>query len=91
MGNEEMRECRAKIRSYTDKTTGEEKNVYATIGKAWVTPHASKIRVVLDTVPVNWDGVFFLNKPYEPKAERPQKDIVAEVTDEPISLDGIPF
>ena len=90
---DERREVRAKVRTYKDKATGEDKNVYATIGAAWVSEHGSKIRVTLDTTPVNWDGTFFINKPYEKKEQGAniQKDEVILPTDDEISLSDIPF
>lgn len=101
MSNDEKREIRAKVRTYKDKETGEDKNVYRTIGTAWVSEHGSKIKIELETTPVNWDGVAFINKPYEKKSEQPLsqaqalnggKDVVPEdIDDEAISLDSIPF
>lgn len=88
---DEKRDVRAKVRTY--QKDGETKNVYITVGTAWVSEHGSKISIALDSVPVSpeWDGKLYINKPYEPKTEQPQRDKIAEVTDEPISLDGIPF
>ena len=88
--NDERREVRAKIRTY--EKDGETKNVYMTIGSAWVSEHGSKISIALDAIPVSqdWDKRLYINKPYEPKAQ-PQRDKVAEVPDEPINFDNIPF
>lgn len=71
MSNDERREVRAKIRSY--QKDGETKNVYVTVGTAWVSEHGSKISIQLDSVPVSpeWDGKLYINKPYEPKGDRP--------------------
>jgi len=96
--SDERREIRAKIREY--EKDGEKKNYYATIGTAWVSEHGSKIKVQLDTVPVNWDGAFFINKPYEKKDEpmtqaqalNNGKDVVLEdIDDKPIDMSEIPF
>lgn len=83
-------EIRAKVRTYKDKVSGEEKNVYATIGTAWIGEKTNSIQ--LDTVPVNWDGKAFLNEPYEREKKAPKKDTApADISDEPISLESIPF
>lgn len=88
--SDERREVRAKVRSY--QKDGETKNVYATVGTAWVSDHGSKIKIVLETVPVSkdWDGSLYINKPYE-KKETTQQDTIQPVTDEPINLEDIPF
>lgn len=101
MSNDERREIRAKVRTYKDKETGEDKNVYRTVGTAWVSEHGSKIKIELETTPVNWDGVAFINKPYEKKSDQPLsqaqalnsgKDVVPlEVDDKPIDLSEVPF
>lgn len=66
---DERRDVRAKVRSYVDKETGEEKNVYGTVGTAWVSEHGSKISIQLESIPFDkaWDGKMFINKPYEKK------------------------
>jgi hypothetical protein len=66
---DERRDVRAKIRSYPKD--GETKNVYITVGTAWVSEHGSKISIQLDSVPVTpeWDGKLYINKPYEPKQD----------------------
>ncbi len=81
---DEKRDVRAKIRTYKDKDTGEDKNVYATVGTAWVSEHGSKIVISLDSVPVGteWGGKLFINKPYEKKEEK---------SEDTISLKDIPF
>lgn len=78
---DEKRDVRAKIRTYKDKDTGEDKNVYATVGTAWVSEHGSKIVINLDSVPVGTErgGKLFINKPYEKKE------------DDKIALKDIPF
>lgn len=83
-------DIRAKVRTYKDNKTGEEKNVYATIGSAWIGEKTNSI--TLDTIPVNWDGKAFLNEPYEkqPKADKTEvapEDIPNELPD----LSSIPF
>ena len=83
-------DIRAKVRTYNDKISGEEKNVYATIGTAWIGEKTNSIQ--LDTVPVNWDGKAFLNEPYERDKQAPKKDVVpTDIDDEPIDLSAIPF
>ena len=103
MSNDERREVRAKIRSYPKD--GETKNVYVTVGTAWVSEHGSKISLQLDSVPVSpeWDGKLYINKPYEPKGDRPisQAEVLTEARkdelpddediDTPIDLSKIPF
>ena len=81
-------DIRAKVRTYKDNKTGEEKSVYATIGSAWIGEKTNSI--TLDSIPVNWDGKAFLNEPYEKQSA--SKDVVLEdISDEPISLSEIPF
>lgn len=80
-------DIRAKVRTYKDNKTGEEKNVYATIGSAWIGEKTNSI--TLDTIPVNWDGKAFLNEPYE-KQEK-SGDVVPEDVPEKIDLTSIPF
>lgn len=92
-------DIRAKVREYKDNKTGEVKNVYATIGSAWIGEKTNSIS--LDTIPVNWDGKAFLNEPYEKKSDKPMtqaqalnggKDVVLEdIDDKPIDLSSIPF
>lgn len=90
-------DIRAKVREYKDNKTGEVKNVYATIGSAWIGDKTNSIS--LDTIPVNWDGKAFLNEPYEKDKPMTQaqalnggKDVVLDdIDDKPISLESIPF
>lgn len=92
-------DIRAKVREYKDNKTGEVKNVYATIGSAWIGEKTNSIS--LDTIPVNWDGKAFLNEPYKKDEPMTQaqalnggKDVVLEdISSEPINLDdlSIPF
>jgi hypothetical protein len=92
-------DIRAKVREYKDNKTGEVKNVYATIGSAWVGDETNSIS--LDTIPVNWSGKAFLNEPYEKRSDEPMtqaqalndgKDVVIEdIDDKPIDLSSIPF
>ena len=85
-------DIRAKVRTYKDKS-GEEKNVYATIGSAWIGEKTNSIS--LDMIPLSWDGRAFLNEPYENKSDdAPQqgKDVIVEdIEDKPIDLSEIPF
>lgn len=90
-------DIRAKVRTYKDPKTGDDKNVYATIGSAWLGDTNS---IQLDMIPLNWDGKAFLNEPYE-KSDKPLtqaqalnggKDVVLEdIDDKPIDLSTIPF
>jgi len=101
MSNDERREVRARIRQY--EKDGEKKWFYQTVGTAWVSEHGSKISLQLDTVPVSpeWDGKFYINKPYEKKDEKElthdlnkkmTEDIVLDdIDDKPIDLSKIPF
>lgn len=72
-------DIRAKVRTYKDTKTGEEKNVYATIGTAWIGEKTNSIQ--LDTVPVNWDGKAFLNEPYEKEKPLQQHEVIAQSND----------
>ena len=102
MSNDERREVRAKVRTYKDKETGEDKNVYTTVGTAWVSEHGSKISIQLESVPVTpeWDGRLFINKPYE-KKDQPMTQSAAlnggkeitpdEIDDKPVDLSSLPF
>lgn len=86
----EMRDVRAVVRTYKDKETGEEKNVYRTVGTAFVSPHGSTVTIILETRPIdpNWNGKLYINKPYEKKDDEPEVD---NKDDDPIPLDKIPF
>ena len=101
---DERRDVRAVVRIYKDND-GKDKNVYQTVGTAWVSPHESTITVQIETLPISkdWNGKLYINKPYEKKEEgKFDKDIetikaIGEVKDElpdmdkPIKIDGIPF
>ncbi len=106
MSNDEKRDVRAIVRTYKDKDTGEDKNVYANIGTAWVSPHASTITIQLDTLPISKDfnGKLYINRPYEPKGDttplkqhevfdQVHKDNLPDddIEDKPIDLSKIPF
>ena len=67
--SDEKRDVRAVARTYIQG--GETKNVYQTIGTAWVSPHESTITVQIETLPISkdWNGKLFINKPYEKKDE----------------------
>jgi len=94
MSDDERREVRAIVRTYIDKETNKDKNVYQTVGTAWVSPHASTITVQLETVPISkdWNGKLYLNKPYEKVDDKP-KDILPtdEDLDKPIDTSTVPF
>jgi len=98
---DERREARAIVRTYKDNE-GNDKNVYQTIGTAWVSPHASTVTVQLETIPISkgWNGKIYINKPYEKDDKelthdfnkQASKDVVLEDIDEkPIDLSTIPF
>ena len=104
MSDDEKREVRAIVRTY--KKDGEDKNVYATVGTAWVSPHATTITIQLDTLPIakDWNGKLYINKPYEPKQDSrpmPTSTVMDEAykdklpndseADKPIDLTEIPF
>ena len=82
-------EIRAKVRTYKDKQSGEEKSVYATIGSAWLDDDKKSIQ--LDTVPVNWDGRAWLNERYNKEEKQTKDTVIDDISDEPISLQSIPF
>ena len=69
--SDEKRDVRAVVRTYFDKETQKDKNVYQTVGTAWVSPHESTITVQIETLPISkdWNGKLFINKPYEKKDE----------------------
>lgn len=100
-GKSELRDVRAVVRYYKDKETGEEKNVYRTVGTAFVSPHESTITVQLEALPIDkdWNGKLYINKPYEKKSEEPEEsekkveDNLPSDTDmdKPIDLSEIPF
>lgn len=87
---DERRDVRAVVRTYKDKETDEDKNVYQTVGTAWVSPHASTITIQLETLPIdkNWNGKLYINKPYEKKEETKEAN---DKIDDPIPLSQIPF
>jgi hypothetical protein len=79
---DEKRDVRTIVRTYKDKETGEDKNIYQTVGTAWVSPHESTITVQLETLPISkdWNGKLYINKPYEKKTDddkpMPQKTVM---------------
>jgi 23S rRNA A2030 N6-methylase RlmJ len=99
--SDEKRDVRAVVRTY--KEDGKDKNVYQTVGTAWVSPHESTITVQLETLPINkdWNGKLYINKPYEKKEDYSKdvetlkniKDVI--LTDEdmkkPIDISAVPF
>lgn len=87
-------EIRAKIRTYKDKQTGEDKHVYATIGTAWADEDGGGT-ISLDMIPLNWDGKAWMNLPKEQDRPLKQHEVIEKANeinlDEPVSLDQIPF
>ena|SRR3990167_1975180 len=73
--SDEKRDVRAIVRTYKD-TDGKDKNVYQTVGTAWVSPHESTITVQIETLPISkdWNGKLYINKPYEKKDETGKYD-----------------
>ena len=102
MGDQdERREARAIVRTYKD-SDGKDKNVYQTVGTAWVSPHASTITIQLETIPIgkDWNGKIYINKPYEKSDKELTHDfnkqitqdvILEDIDDKPIDLSVIPF
>ena len=104
--SDERRDVRAVVRTYKDND-GKDKNVYQTIGTAWVSPHESTITVQIETLPISkdWNGKLFINKPYEKKDGKYDKDIetvkaigevkkdvvLEDIDDKPIDLSELPF
>lgn len=74
-------DIRAKIGEY--EKGGETKNRYATLGAVIETKNGG-LMMKLDTVPVNWDGLAYLNEPYK-------KDDDTSEIDAPIDMSSIPF
>lgn len=78
---------------YTDRD-GKEKTRYITVGKLYHSPHLSRVSIYMSptaTTEGKWVNAYpheGYEKPTDPTTE---PDIIAEVTDEPISLDDIPF
>ena len=85
--NMEIRDARVKVGEYQQE--GKTKSRYMNIGVAFVSPHQNNIYLQIDTLPRDmsaWDGRIYINE------RGPRKtDAVAEVTDEPINLNDIPF
>ena len=67
---------------------GETKKRYTTIGAVLETKSGGKM-IKLDVLPTNWEGFAYLNEPLPPKGST--SDNSAEISDEPISLENIPF
>jgi hypothetical protein len=63
----DKRDIRTIVRSY--EQDGKIKHIYQTIGTAWISEHASKITLQIETLPVNkdWTGKCWADKPYEKK------------------------
>jgi len=89
---DERREARAIVRTYKD-TDGKDKNVYQTVGTAWVSPHASTITIQLETIPIgkDWNGKIYINEPYEKKQDKPDNLPTEEDMEKPIKLSEVPF
>jgi hypothetical protein len=86
MADMEVRDARVKVGEYEKE--GKTKARYMNIGVGFVSEHGSNVYLQIDTLPRDlpgWDGRIYLN----PREKR--QDTVAEVTDEPIDLNSIPF
>lgn len=86
MADMEIRDARVKVGEYEKE--GKKKSRYMNIGVAFVSPHENNIYLQIDTLPRDlqaWDGRIYLN------SREKRTDTVAEVTDDPISLNDIPF
>lgn len=102
MAEFELRDVVAPIGKYKNRD-GQEKTEYIKIGTARVSEHGSQIQLFIKSTPLNWDGVAYVNKPYEKKGDgdKPMtqaqalnggKDVVIEdIDDKPIDLSEIPF
>lgn len=85
--NMEVRDARVKVGEY--EKDGKKKSRYMNIGVAFVSPHQNNIYLQIETLPrdmANWDGRIYINQ-----REQRNTDLVAEVNDEPINLNDIPF
>ena len=67
---------------------GETKKRYTTIGAVLETKKGGQM-IKLDVIPTNWDGFAYLNEPYE--KDKPKDIAPTDISDEPISLENIPF
>lgn len=102
MAEFELRDVVAPIGKYTNRE-GKEKNEYIKIGTARVSEHGSQIQLFIKSTPLNWDGVAYVNKPYEKKGDGDTpmtqsqalnggKDFAPQdIDDKPIDLSEIPF
>lgn len=75
---------------YTDKD-GKEKTRYVTLGKVYHSPHLSRFSIYMN--PTAYSEGKWLNAYPTETYEKPtdDKDVIADVNDEPINLDNIPF
>lgn len=77
---------------YTNKE-GAEKTRYISVGKVYHSPHMSRIAIYMyptATTEGKWIGAY-PDQNYQKPTENSQDDVIAEVGDEPINLDDIPF
>ena len=74
-------DIRAKVSEY--KKGEEIKSVYATIGVVLETKNGGQM-IKLETIPVGWDGVAYLNEPYQPKDTAPE-----DISGEPVDLSSV--
>lgn len=70
---------------------GKEKTRYVTVGRLYHSPHMSRVTIYLNptaTTEGKWVNAYPHDEYQKPAG---QLDTIAEVTEEPISLDDIPF
>ena len=83
----------------TYEKNGETKKRYATIGNLWTDEDGKPQSIVLETVPVNWEGKAYVSEPYQ--KDRPlrqdealskaQDVVIEDIDNKPIDLSDIPF
>lgn len=86
MADMEIRDARVKVGEYEKE--GQTKSRYMNIGVGFVSPHQNNIYLQIDTLPRDlskWDGRIYL------QSRERKADTVADVPDEPINLNDIPF
>ena len=76
---------------YTAKD-GKEKTRYVTVGRLYHSPHLSRVTIYLNPTATT-EGKWVNAYPHEEyqKPEEAKPDVIAEVTDDPINLEDIPF
>lgn len=84
-------DLRVKVRSY--EKDGEIKNVYATIGTLFASPHLSNMYAQIDTLPIGkeWDGRVFVNPRADWQPPEKVKDVLPDdnFDKKPIDFDNV--